>query len=379
MSTMQVNGNTYTEDDLAGKKYKNTFPDLCRDVYQSLFLTQVALCKQVFTLSLGVFTFTVESNKAFYISMKFAAFQALPTSSDYSGYISNPPVFCGTVISYDKGTGSLKVKIDHLFTHGTLSTLYFATTITSTKPVSNTLANKLTSTNGIDLSNQIRRRGTFGISSIRNGLGVMADPVNFPPLPPPYYASLSGTGTVSNYYKDVYAPTTINPSSISLLCGTGRAAIYLGRKPWIKYNAYLWGTFRFRSAAALSDGTNNYKITLGFRGHGSTEAAPLGHSGMGVTYNHAENSGNWVARTGNNGTTYSSNSAIAFAINTEYEIKVRVESNQVKFYVNGSSIGPLTAPTTANVNNFLHPFIMIERTAGTINVVHAHEISIGGF
>ena len=375
---MQVNGNTYTEDDLVGKKYKNTFPDLCRDVYQSLFLTQVALCKQTFTAALGVFTFTVESNKAFHSWVKFAAFQSQPSSADYSGYISNPPVFCGTVISYDKGTGSLKVLVDHLFSYGTFGTLYFATAITSTKPVTNSVPNKLTGNTYISATNQTLRKGTFGVSRIRNGLGVMGDPANLV-LPPPYYASLSGTGAVFNYYKDVYAPTTINPSSISLLCGTGRAAIYLGRKPWIKYNAYLWGTFRFRSAAALSDGTNNYKITLGFRGHGSTEAAPLGHSGMGITYNHAENSGNWVARTGNNGTTYSSNSAIAFAINTEYEIKVRVEASQVKFYVNGSSIGPLTAPATINVNNFLHPFIMIERTAGTINVVHAHEISIGGF
>lgn len=374
MTTLQVNGNVYTEANLVGKQYTETFPNLCRDLYLSLYKTQTAVCRQVFTIALGTFSFRVELNKGYYTGMPFAAFPEPPLSKDYSSYTDNAPLFSGKILNYDRGTGILRVRVDHLFTHGTYKLIYFSTNVVVAKAVSNTIANQLTAATGQRETNLALKRGSLGMSNIRNGLGPMADG-----LPPPYYASVSGTGTVESYYSDPYGSLVAYPSALTLKPGTGRAAVYLGRKPWIMFNQSIWGVFRFRSNTALSDGTNTYKITLGFRGYGSTEAAPLGHSGVGITYTHSENGGNWVLRSGNNGSLAPVNSSAAFTASTEFEVKIRQEGSNTKAYVNTVLLGTIASPSTLNINNLVHPFIMIERSAGTVSYIPAQEMKVGGF
>lgn len=376
MNKLDINGNVYTDEDVMGKGYVRAFPNIAQDLYDSYFNPQVAICRQTFTVSLGTFTFKVDTNKAFYRGMKFATFQLPFSTGEVISAALNPPVFSGEVLNYDKGTGSLSVEIDHMGARGTFNKLFFAVNLVSTAPIANTIANGLTASAGLELTRRALRVGDMGLSFLRNGLG----PLSNPTLPPPYYASLSGTASVSAFHKDVYGASGVMSSAISLVPGTGRSAVYIGRKPWLKYApATSWGYFKFRSPSALADVTNNYKVSIGFRGYGSTEATPLGHSGMGVTYNYAENGGNWISRSGNNGSVVTNNSATAFAANTEYEVLIRAIGSDANFVVNGTSIATLTDPYSAVLNNYLHPFIMIERLAGTSPSMFAEEINLGGF
>lgn len=375
MNNLEINGNSYGPEDMAGKGYVRTFPNIAQDMYNSFFLTQTAICRQTFTVSLGVFTFKVEPNKNLYEDMKFVAVLELPEGSDVGSVLANPPVFCGRIQSYDKGTGSLKVRIEHVYEHGTYSTMFFVANVVSTAPITNTIANGLTTGSSPTTTHLAMRRGNMGVSHLRNGFGVMTGAT----LPPPYYASLSGTGVIDTYYKEVYASAVVMASAITLTPETSRSAVYLGRKPWIKYRAQLWGFFKFRSPSTLANVTNNYKVSVGFRGYGSTEALPFGHSGMGVTYNYAENGGSWISRSGNNGSVVTNNSATAFVVSTEYQIEVRIIAGSANFVVNGTSIATLTAPSSTSLNNFMHPFIMIERIAGISPSMFAEEINVGGF
>lgn len=112
----------------------------------------------------------------------------------------------------------------------------------------------------------------------------------------------------------------------------------------------------------VGDVTNDFSLYLGF-GDKIFNSNPVPNDGIYFFYNQATNSGNWVARTVNGGTTTSANSTVA--LDTDYHIfriVVNADATSVSFFIDGTEIS--NSPVTTNIPSLVGLQFSIQHVAG---------------
>lgn len=114
---------------------------------------------------------------------------------------------------------------------------------------------------------------------------------------------------------------------------------------------------------ALSDGTNRFKLSLGW----GNNAPSIGDPQDGVVFEYSDNiiSGNWRCAWYDYGLSSSLDSGVAVAANTWYRLRIVIASDggSAEFFINGSSVGTITDTIGSSSN--MGPVMKIVKSLGT--------------
>lgn len=115
----------------------------------------------------------------------------------------------------------------------------------------------------------------------------------------------------------------------------------------------------------LSDGTETYKVFIGFQIDNTVSNAVY------FTYTHSENSGVWNCTSHNATTPETTSTATTVAADTEYDFAIEVYNQTVKFYLNGTLVATHTTQVPPAASIMYAPSARILKSAGlTARVVY---------
>lgn len=173
----------------------------------------------------------------------------------------------------------------------------------------------------------------------------------------PAYSSF-GVNTTENCLGVIQCSTASSSTGGSLVAA-GQNQIAFG-------NGFTH-TLRWRSALeTLSDGTDTYKVWIGFGDNTSGSGEPT--DGCFFRYTHSVNSGKWEAVTRQAGTETATDTTVTADVTTFHIFQIIVNSTgtSVEFYIDGT----LRATNTTNIPGMTGPqltgyVLKIEKSAGT--------------
>lgn len=179
---------------------------------------------------------------------------------------------------------------------------------------------------------------------------------------PPFFSSQNGTGA---------QPTGANPDAsnrvgiLSLETGTtttGRAAILA---PLALF--FGGGEAEFQATVQipdLSDGTETYSFRIGFIDSATADAT----DGVYFEYDTGQ-SANWRICAANNGSRSKTTTSVAVAADAWINLRIVVNAagTSAEFFVNGVSVGTISAQIPATAGRLTGPGAMILKSAGSTN------------
>lgn len=200
--------------------------------------------------------------------------------------------------------------------------------------------------------------GSTFLSELASGSGANAAQFNLTTLPTGATA-VDGMG---------YVETGTTTTGKAILAGYGATnGNALGK---VDNDYYYRCEFKNVIIEDLSDGTNTYKLWIGF---GVDNANT---NGCWFTYTDGENSGGWIA-TSYNATTPQTTNLTTVNADTEYDLAVEVYNQVVKFYINGSLVATHSTqvpPAAGTMQNVI--FKILKSAGGTTRRVFVDAIGL---
>lgn len=357
MFPLQINGVEYGLSNFLGTHYQEGVPDSSNSVIEHLKNIRVLQCSSKFYPSLGTHSLMCSKNKL-----------VSPGETFFAKTESGSNSFYGIVYGYNPFTGELVFNVFAIYDMAPSSRWLFCVGIrVDSVNYTNSIANRLTGgTSHQEVAQALRFHNH-------------RDPyILFEDMGHPYY-----TGTVGNGGLEASGEGAVNfyGGSVNLTIGADseRASLYYGNKGFVTLLSYGRNTLfecGITMPSALSDGTTSYTVFVGMKGEGSGDTSPFFIGGMGFSYTHSANSGNWQGFSANNGTLSTVNGSSGPSANTYYRLRIDVVGSTVTFYVNGVSIGTSSTLPTANVNNLMRPCATL---LGGLAVAGARTLNVDYF
>lgn len=374
---LNIAGQLFSNSTLGGKGYVRAFPDLLRAVtlhrkLNSAFVSRTRLNSRWYPRP-TLYSFQVEAGKL------WAPGTFLYGQGENEYGVSNDSKVWGTVSSYNYLTGALVFEVTGYEGSFDIGTLYLTSGAqfdlpTDTSPLgfseggtgASTVAAALAALDIGEPVTQLSEVFDDFMSHLNSNSGV---------VPYPWIVQRQvGTGVFSNWPGAAPGQPT---NALDWVARSGflqlqvtDSADSVGLTRGVGGCHMAGGALVFETAVyipTVSDGTNTFKVYIGLRGQASSDSDPFSYSGVGFTYTHGENSGNWTIRHGTGGSMTSVNSGIAVSAGTWYRLALTWNGTNCVPSINGSALSAISAASLpqSGSSNTLAPSIALTKTLGS--------------
>lgn len=348
MFPLEINNVLFGLSDFLRTEYINGVPNSANEILNHLQNARTLKVEQEFYPSLGTHTLIASKHRL-----------AGPGQWFYALCSHSSGAFYGRIISYNPSTGSLTFKLEVLSIP--LKGMSWTFTVGSRvdfPDYTNSLANQLTT--------QTTQEGVRQYFEFHN---LISPYILFEDFQDPVQV-ISGISQIlkSGLYSYCSSAGAVSISggraNCTITSADDAAGVAISDAPFfsIATQNRIYFEGQLTTPTTLSSAGAIYKLHIGLKGLSSTFAAPFATTGIGFTYTHSDNSGQWTTATSKHGGgTTVVNSSIAVVANTSYKFKIVMTPSTITFYINGTSIGTCTTniPDSSQLNNLMHPYILI--------------------